>query len=79
MPKTSEFDHAVTPLDDGTHPKYRHLTLFEIESECGSYILTAHGNNGDCLISSDDAEHMFGSQFNEGYAYLTDEYLQLLA
>lgn len=66
------------PDKQGRHPKYKHLVMFEIEPHYGSYILTAVGHQGDALISSDDAQHMFGKDFEEGFGYLTDEYLQLL-
>lgn len=66
------------PDAQGRHPKYKHLVMFEIEPHYGSYILTALGHRGDALISSDDAQHMFGKDFDAGFGYLTDEYLQLL-
>lgn len=69
---------TAKPDKQGRHPKYKHLVMFEIEPHYGSYILTAVGHRGDALISSDDAQHMFGKDFEAGFGYLTDEYLQLL-
>lgn len=66
------------PNDDGYHPHFPHLVLFDIEPHYGMYILTAYGHEGNALISGEDAEDMFGEHFNGGYAYLTDEYLSLL-
>lgn len=73
-----KFDHTVPPQEDGRHPEYKHLVLFEIERHHGSYILTAQGQEGDALLSEDDASEMFGEQFDDEFAYLTDEYLTLL-
>lgn len=72
------FDHSVAPTDTGQHPEWLHLYLFEVEPHCGSYILTCPGQLGDTLIGPDDAEYMFGEQLDDGFAYLSDEYLQLL-
>lgn len=66
------------PDAQGRHPKYKHLVMFEIEPHYGSYILTATGHEGDALISEDDARQMFGKDFDAGFGYLTDEYLQIL-
>jgi hypothetical protein len=63
----------------GRHPRYKHLIMFELEPHHGSYILTAAGHEGDALISEDDALEMFGERgIDNGFAYLTDEYLDLL-
>ncbi len=62
----------------GRHPKYKHLVMFEIEPHYGSYILTAAKHPGDALISEDDARHMFGKDYDAGFGYLTDEYLEIL-
>lgn len=77
-PKYTEVDRMDPPDKNGRHPRYKHLVMFEIEPHYGSYILTAAGHRGDALISSDDAVHMFGKDFDDGFGYLTDEYLQLL-
>lgn len=66
------------PDKHGRHPKYKHLVMFEIEPHHGSYILTANKHPGDALISQDDAREMFGKDYEAGFGYLTDEYLQLL-
>ena len=66
------------PDAQGRHPKYKHLVMFEIEPHYGSYILTAAKHPGDALISEDDARHMFGKDYDAGFGYLTDEYLEIL-
>lgn len=76
---SSKFDHNVSCDDNGYHPEYKHLVMFEIEPHYGSYILTAIGHSGNCLISSDDAKYMFEDQFELEFAYLSDEYLSLLS
>jgi len=53
--------------------------LFEIDRHYGSYILTAKSHEGDALISEDDARDIFEEQFDNEFAYLTDEYLSLLS
>jgi len=72
------FNHYTSPSDTGQHPDYPHLYMFEIDAHYGSYILTCPGQDGDALIGPDDAEYMFGEQLDDGFAYLSDEYLQLL-
>lgn len=74
----NKFNHDVKPKKNGRHPKYKHLVLFEIEPHHCSYILTAAGHDGDRLLSEDDARDMFEDQFEDGFAYLTDEYLDCL-
>jgi hypothetical protein len=75
---SDELHEARSHTKTGRHPKYSHLVMFEIEPHHGSYILTAQHNPGSALISSDDAQEMFGDRFDDEFAYLTDEYLSLL-
>lgn len=73
------WQHLDRPDEQGRHPRYKHLVQFEVEPHYGSYILTATGHSGSALISEDDATDMFGEQLEHGFAYLSDEYLELLA
>jgi hypothetical protein len=66
------------PTKSGRHPTYPHLVMFEIEPHYGSYVLTAAGHRGSALISEEDARHMFGKDFEDGFGYLVDDYLELL-
>jgi len=69
------------PTADGRHPKYRHLILFEVEDHHGSLILTAAGQKGDALISTEDWEHMVDGDrdaIQNDFAWLSDEYLAQL-
>jgi len=72
-----KFNHNISPVN-GYHPDYPGLVLFEIEWHYGSYILSAPGYEGTALISSEDAKIMFEDQLDAEFAYLTDEYLQIL-
>ncbi len=75
-----KFNHNVKPDEQGRHPIYSHLVMFEIERHYGSYILTAPKTcEGNALISAENAEHIFGEQFDQEFAYLTDEYLNMLS
>lgn len=70
--------HMAKPDKYGRHPKYKHLVMFEAEPYKNMYLVTAIGHEGSALISSDEAASMFGKYLDDGFAYLTDEYLQLL-
>lgn len=76
--KYMKVDNMDPPDKRGRHPKYKHLVMFEIEPHYGSYILTAPKHKGDALISEDDARSMFGKDFDDGFGYLSDEYLEVL-
>jgi hypothetical protein len=71
-------NHMIKPTPEGYHPVYSHLVMAEIEEHHGSYILTIEGHKGDALISEEDAEHIFGSQFDEEFGYISDEYINIL-
>ena len=78
LKESQSFDHSIEPMPDGRHPEYNHLVLFELEPHYGSYILTAHGHDGSALLSTDDAMHIFEDRLKSEYAYLSDDYLDLL-
>jgi hypothetical protein len=73
--------HMDPPGPDGRHPQYSHLVMAEWEPHHGSYIVTFAGHEGDLLMSAEDVMHMIGSdaQFEEGFGYVTDEYVDLLS
>jgi len=74
--ESEEFDHDVPPDENGYHPDYGHLVLFELEPHHGSYIVTSPAIEGDALLEEHDVEDMFGEDgIRRGYAYLSDEYL----
>lgn len=75
----TQFDHSVPPGDDGRHPQYKHLVLAEIESHYGSWIMTIAGHEGDALISDDGARSIFGEQYDDEFAYISDEYIEILS
>lgn len=70
--------HIDKPDENGRHPYFKHLVMFEIERHYDSYILSALGYKGNVLISAEHAMKMFGDQFDDEFAYLTDEYLEML-
>ena len=75
------FDHMAEPDDDGRHPDYPHLCLFEVERHYGSLILTSQSAPGSALISCwEDWKGMVGDdiQADQEFAYLSDEYLDCL-
>lgn len=74
----SKFDHLVEPLENGRHRKFSHLVLAEIEPHYGSYIFTIHGHKGSALTGPDDAAQIFGEQLDKGFAYVVDDYLDIL-
>jgi hypothetical protein len=71
-------NHMIKPTSEGYHPVYCHLVMAEIEEHHGSYILTIEGHKGDALISYEDAQYMFGKQFDEEFGYISDEYVNIL-
>ena len=77
------FDHNAQPTENGEHPEYPGLVLFEVEQHFGSLILTSPAKEGNALISHEDWEHwvddiikLDGDEWD--FAYLSDEYLDLL-
>jgi len=70
---------TVIPLKNGRHPKYAHLVYCNLEEHCGSYIITIDGQEGDALLSSEDAENLLGSDVvKDMRGYCSDEIVQLL-
>ena len=77
-PEQTAFDHMISPGDDGFHPKYGHLVYAEIEQHYGSWLLCfpmMPDAPGPMLISDDDAQHIFEGQYDDGFAYIVDDYI----
>lgn len=74
MPREFKFDHDV-PHKKGFHPEYPHLIYVEADPHHGMYLVTSPAAEGSMLASEDDLAAMEPRLLDEGYAYISDEYL----
>jgi hypothetical protein len=72
--------HMTPPTEDGRHPKYDHLVMFEVDRHYDRLLLKSPAKEGDALISWEDWNHMVGDtdQADLEFAYCDDEYLDIL-
>lgn len=70
-------DATLVPADEnGRHPKFKHLVMYELESHYGSYIVTSPAKSGSRLMSVDDCVHAFGEGVvDQGFGFAVDDYL----
>ena len=74
--------HLAEPTEDGRHPEHPHLVLFEVDLHHGMLILRSPAAPGATeLISWEDWDAMVGCrhQADCGFAYLVDDYLDILS
>lgn len=72
-------DAIMVPADEnGRHPKFSHLVLYELEPHYCSWIVTSPAISGSVLLSQDDCISMFGKEaMDSEVCFGTDEYLEL--